>query len=193
MVKYSSFKPKPEMEHLQKHDPHLHDHWYYFGMAEASSNHAQLHARASSTWNQFELRLESANVAGKNFSFADRWDYEGDLLYRRWFSRFFSLVGGATTFGQEVSAMAGIGYILPMLVEAQAFVNHRGQLRLDLQKRFQWHRSVFTDVDFSWRPSQLGAHEYEYEVSLMYGPSWHWSAGLMLTNDSLGGGIQVRF
>ena len=32
-----------------------------------------------------------------------------------------------------------------------------------------------------------------FEVSLIYGPSWIWSAGLMLTNDSLGFGGQVQF
>ncbi len=193
VVKYSSYTPRKEIALWQKHDPHLHDHWYFYGMLEAASNHAQGFARASQTWNQFEFRIESANVVGKNFSFADRWDYEGDLFYRRWFNQFFNIIGGATSFGREYRATAGIGYKLPFLIESNLLVNHRGKFRLDLEKRFQWMKNIFTDVDFSWRPAQKGEHEAEFEVSLMYSPAWSLAVGLMVTNDSFGGGVQFQF
>ncbi len=140
-----------------------------------------------------EFRIESANVVGKNFSFADRWDYEGDLFYRRWFNQFFNIIGGATSFGREYRATAGIGYKLPFLIESNLLVNHRGKFRLDLEKRFQWMKNIFTDVDFSWRPAQKGEHEAEFEVSLMYSPAWSLAVGLMVTNDSFGGGVQFQF
>ena len=72
-------------------------------------------------------------------------------------------------------------------------ISHRGKFRLDLEKKFQWTRWLFSDVDFTWRPDQSGEHAAEIEVSLMYSTSWHWAAGLMLTNDSLGGGVEVQF
>ena len=193
VVKYLSYKPKPEMEHWQKHDHHLHDHVYFHGMLEASSNHAQAKLEVMQTWHQLEFRVESANIAGKNFSFKDRWDYEGDLFYRRWFGQYFSVVGGATSFGREYSAALGVGYILPFLIEANVFVTHRGKFRLDLEKRFQWAKWVFTDVDFTLRPDQKGEHMAEFEASFMFSPVWAWAAGLMVTNDSFGGGVQFQF
>ena len=193
VVKYSTYTPRPEIAHWQKHDPHLHDHWYFYGLAEAASNHAQAYLRLSQTWNQIEARVETANVAGKNFSFNDKWDHEGDLFYRRWFGRYFSILAGGTSFGEEETAAAGIGYILPFLVRTNLIVNHKGRFRLDVDKRFQWAKTVFSDVDFSWRPNQHGAHKAEFEVSLMYSPVWAWAAGLMVTNDSIGGGVQVQF
>ncbi len=194
-VKYSSFRPKAEIAHLQHHDPHLHDHWYTYGMAEAASNHAQAYFRLSQTWNQIDARVETRNTTGENFSFKEAWELEGDLLYRRWFNQFFNLAGGGTSFDGTESALAGLGYILPMLIESQVFINHRGKFRLDLEKRFQWTKTVFTDVDFTWRPEQAHqkSEDIEYEVSLMYSPAWAWAAGLMLTDNSLGAGVQVQF
>ena len=97
-----------------------------------------------------------------------------------------------------------MAYRLPLLIESQLLVNHRGKFRLDLEKKFQWMRSVFSDVDFTWRPSQvpdqadeqahhLISNNLEWEVSLMYGLHWSWALGLMLTDDSIGAGLQVQF
>jgi CopA family copper-resistance protein len=193
LVKYSSFVPQPEMAHSEKHDPHLHDHKYYYGKTEFSSNHGEVYLRGSDTWNQLEMRLEGANIDGKNFSYkGHEWDYEGDLFYRRWFGNWLNLIAGGTTYEEKVTGVLGVGYILPMMIHTNALVNHEGKFRLDVEKRFQWTKTIFSDVDFTWRPDQ-GGHEEEIEVSLMYAPSWRWSAGLMLTNDSLGGGVEFQF
>ncbi|MEW6055506.1 MAG: multicopper oxidase domain-containing protein [Bdellovibrionota bacterium] len=195
VVKYSSFTPKHEIAHIQHQDHHLHDPWYFYGNAEAASNHAQANFRFSQTWNEVEARLEGRNTAGKNLSFNEPWEVEGDLVYHRWFNQYFHLMGGGTVFDKKASAVAGIGYLLPMLIETHALVDHRGKFRFDVEKRFQWTKTIFTDADLVWRPNQahdLG-HDFEYEISLMYGPSWSWAAGLMLTDRNIGAGIQVQF
>lgn len=195
VVKYMSFTPKPEILEFQKTDPHLQDPWYFYGTAEAATNHAQAYLRLSQTWNQLETRFESRNTSGRNFSFEEEWELEGDLLYRRWFSQFFNLAAGGTSFDGRQSAIAGIGYILPMIIRTNVFINHEGKFRVGLEKRFQWAKTIFTDVDFTWRPNQarrLG-NDIEYEVSLMYSPAWSWAAGLMLTNENLGAGVQVQW
>ncbi|MBU6374366.1 MAG: multicopper oxidase domain-containing protein [Bdellovibrionales bacterium] len=195
VVKYSSFTPKPEIAHLQHQDHHLHDPWYAYGMLEAASNHGQAYLRLSQTWNQLEARIETRNSAGKNFSYTDEWEVEGDLFYRRWFGRFFNIVGGGTVFDKKPLGTVGVAYTLPLLFESQALVDHRGKFRLELERRFQWTRTIFTDADLTWRPDQ--GHEIgkdlEYEVSLMYSPVWSWSAGLMLTERNLGVGVTFQF
>jgi hypothetical protein len=104
-------------------------------------------------------------------------------------------MGGAIVFDDRVSGAAGVGYLLPFLIEMHVLVDHRGKFRLGAEKRFPWTKTVFSDVDVVWRPDQahdLGS-DFEYEASLMYGPSWHWAAGLMVTDNQVGGGVQVRF
>lgn len=194
VVKYSSFKPRPEILPFQKIDPHLHDHWYSYGTAEAATNHAQGYLRFSQTWNQLEARFESRNTTGKNFSFKEEWELEGDLLYRRWFSQFLNLAVGGTSFDGSQRAIAGIGFILPMIIRTNVFINHDGKFRIDLEKRFQWTKTIFSDVNFTWRPNQKRkSNDLEYEATLMYSPAWSWAAGLMRTNENLGAGIKVQF
>ncbi len=192
-VKYSSFIPDPQLSKHEKHDPHMEDQKYYYGKTEFSSNHGEAYFRGSSTWNQLEARIEGANTEGKHFSYkGHEWDYEGDIFYRRWFGNWLNVIAGGTSYQEKVTGVLGVGYKFPMLVETNWLINHEGKFRLDVEKRFQWTKTVFSDVDFSWRPDQ-GGHEEEIEVSLMYSPAWNWAAGLMLTNDSLGGGVEIKF
>lgn len=195
VVKYLSYAPKPEMAHYQKHDPHAHEHGYFYGSSELATNHARTYLRASQTRNQLEARLEARNTAGKSFSLGEPWDAEGDLFYRRWIDSYTSLIAGAVSFGGRGAGVLGVGVLLPMLIESQLLIDHRGHFRLDLEKRFQWTSRVFTDVDFTWRPAQVekAGHAAEFEISLMYAPAWSWAAGLMLTDDSFGAGVQLRY
>ncbi len=195
VVKYMSYTPRPEIAHIQHHDPHNHDHFYFYGTAEMATNHVQGEFRVSQTWDQYEARIETRNSKGSNFSFKEPWEVEGDLFYRRWFNQYFNLVGGGSYFNENPRATVGVSYLLPFLIESQLLVDHRGQFRIDVEKRFQWGRDVFTDVDFTWRPAQQGNVEspFEYEISLMYSPAWTWAAGLMLTDHAIGAGLQLQF
>ena len=194
VVKYSNYSLPSSMAAHEKHDHHLEDPWYTYGKLELSSNHAEGNFRVSQSWNEFQARVEGANIRGKNFSFNDKWDYEADLFYRRWIDKWLNLIVGGTSFGERLHGVVGVGYTLPFLVETNLLVNHDGQLRLDVERKFQWTKHFFTDVDLTWRPGdQGGEHKLEFEASLMYSPKWAWAAGLMLTNDSLGGGIEFQF
>ena len=182
VIRYKSLRMTPEQEHLDHHDHHLHDHPYWDVNLLAASNVAEGTFRLKRTWDQLELRGE-ARAHDKE------WEPEGDLFYRRYFSTFFNVVGGATSFGEHQRATVGAGYMLPMLIEVQGLVDHKGDFRLDLEKRFQWWKHVFSDVEFTFRTIE----KPEFTISLMYSPVWAFAAGLVLTEEKVGGGIQVRF
>lgn len=193
VVRYNDFKLTPEMKKNDKHDPHLHDHIYTYSMLEAATNHAQANFKLMRTWDELDLRIETAEIDGKNFSFGRDWETEGDLVYRRWFSRWLNVFGGGTLYHEEGFGTVGVGYILPMLIESAISVNHEGKFRFDVEKRFQWTKTLFTDAEFTWRPGWKGERDNEFEISLMYAPTWTWAAGLMATEKSLGAGLQVQF
>jgi hypothetical protein len=176
-----------------KDDPHLHDHLYTHTVLEGASNHAKAQFRLMRTWDELDLELETANIDGNNFSFGEDWETEGDLVYRRWFSNYFNVFGGGTLYDEEGYGTLGVGYILPLLFETAVSVSHEGKFRLNVEKRFQWTKNVFSDAEFTWRPQWGGERDTEFEVSLMYGPSWYWSAGLMFTEKSAGVGAQIQF
>lgn len=183
VVKYMSFVPSPEVSMHGKHDPHLHDHIYWDGSVEAASNHGKASFRLSKTWDTLELKGETREEKGGH------WEFEGDLFYRRWLSQYFNVVAGGTSFGEHQRAAVGASYMLPLMLEVQALIDHKGDLRGDLHRRFQWTGKIFTDAEFTFRQHE----KTEFEISLMYGPSWHWAAGLMVTEDRLGAGAQFRF
>lgn len=193
VIKYMSFKPSPEIEVHQKHDPHMHDHWYYTGSLEAATNRSQFSFMASQTWNEYLLKASSSNTSKRSFDMSDRWTFEGDALYRRWMDNYFNIMGGGTLFQSRGYAVLGIGYLLPLLVHSEVFVNHQGKFRLDFGKRLQWTSTVFSDAHVSFRPDWEENHDSEFEFSLMYGPQWNWAAGFMFTNESAGAGLQVKF
>ncbi|OQW51012.1 MAG: hypothetical protein A4S09_10785 [Proteobacteria bacterium SG_bin7] len=181
VVKYSSFSPTREIAEIQKHDPHLHDHTYYYGMIEAASNHVQGKFRASRTWDELDLRIETR----QDF----KWNGEGDFFFRHWTSQFFNFIFGATNFDKEERAVAGFGYTLPMLVKTNLLLDNHGKLRLDLEKKFQWTKYLFTDADVTFRDG----HNTEFEISWMYAADWNTSAGFKFTEDSIGFGFQYQF
>ncbi len=196
VVKYSNFTPIEEMKEYEALDHHMEDPWFPRSKVEVSSNHMQGNLRLQQSWNEVDLRFETANIEGKNFSynFKDEWDYEGDLFYRRWLSNWSNVIIGGTNYGEKFRGVVGIGHFLPMMIETNLLINHEGQIRIDVQRKFQWTKTVFTEIELTWRPgNQNGAHEVNLEASLMYSPRWSWAAGLMLTNDSVGGGIECQF
>lgn len=187
VVKYMSFTPKPEIAHIQHHDSHNHDHFYFYGMLEAATNHGQGRFRVSKTWDELSTKVEVRKTS--SWKEWDSWEAEGDLLYRHYFSQYFSVLGGGTKLEDVYRGMVGVGYVLPFLIETQLYVDHKGELRLDLEKRFQWTKSIFSDLDVTLRQKL----ESEFELTLMFSPSWNWAAGLMLTEKSFGAGLQVQF
>lgn len=181
VVTYSSFKRNPVMNQYQNLDPHLHDHNYFRGMVEGATNHAQAELYWLKTWDELELRAETRRDDG--------WDTEGDLFYKRWLSRFTHLIAGGTLVGRESAVVAGVGYQLPMLVESHVIIDQKARLRLNLEKRFQWTKYIYTDTEFTFRQRQTS----EFEISLMYQKQWNWSAGLMFTEKQIGAGFQYQF
>ncbi len=89
----------------------------------------------------------------------------------------------------KIFATAGVGYVLPMLIETDLLIDHEAKLRLDIEKRFQWTSTLFSEAEVTLRQDRKS----EFEISLMYGPSWAWSAGVMLTEDNVGIGLHYNF
>ncbi len=193
VVRYNDFKLTAEMAEHDKHDPHLHEHLYSHTQLEAANNHAKAQFRLMRTWDEVDLEIESAAIERENFNIGKNWETEGDLVYRRWFSKFFNVFGGGSLYHDEGFAVGGFGYTLPMLIESRVSINHEGRFRFDLEKRIQWTKTLFSDAEFTWRPGWDGEQDGEFEISLMYGPSWSWAAGLMFTEKSAGLGAQVQF
>lgn len=179
-LKYKSYQPKPEIQNHQAHDPHLHDHLYAYGAVDAFSNNAQAYFRMSQTWDELEARVEAGQEHG--------WQAEADLFFRRWLNSQTNIIMGGTFFEKEIRANLGLGYTLPLLIEATLLLDQEGEARVDLSKRFQWTSHFLSDVEFRFR-----THGTDFQSTLMYSPSWSWAAGLKVTSQTLGVGARLQF
>src|SRR5690606_7369842 len=177
VVRYNTYKPSPEQERLDRQDHHRHDRWYQTGSLQLGSHLLEGTYRLSQTRNEFELRAEARQGHSQ-------WEGEGDLFYRRWMSTYLNFIAGASTVHQETRGEWGVGYLLPLLIETKLLVDHKGQLRIDLEKKFQWTSHLFTEVEYIWR--QDPQFESEYAVSLMYANAWAWAGGITYTESNLG-------
>ncbi len=193
IIRYNDFKLTPEMQKHDRHDPHLHEHLYAHTVLEGATNQAKARFRLMRTWDELNLELESTKLDGRTLQLGKKWENEGDFAYRRWFSNFFHLFGGASLYHEKVFAVAGLGYVLPMLLETRVYLNHEGKIRLDLERQFQWTKNIFSRAEVKWRPDWGGDRDLEFDISLMYGPSWHWAAGFLFTERSVGIGAQLQF
>ena len=181
VIQYKGFTPSSEIQHWQKHDHHDADHWYYTGEFQGFTNQGQIFARASQTRNQLDARIETRRD--------DEWTAEGDVLARRWMSKYLNLFAGGTAYHREIRGAVGVSYILPLLIESSLYLDTKAKLRLDLDKRLQWTSHIFSDLELKLRDS----FEPEWSASLMYGFNWHWAIGAKATNSSVGAGLEARF
>lgn len=183
IVKYSSFKPIEKIAKIQKKDPHLHDPIFSRTKLETATNHAEAQLNLMNTWNEIEIRGEYRNE-GEN-----DWETEGDIFYKRWLNRNTHLITGGSLVENVNSLVVGLGYRLPFFIESNNLIDQKGRLRLDLEKRFQWTKQIYTKMEYTFRENQSS----EFEITLMYQEQWSWSAGLMLTEQSAGIGVEYQF
>ncbi len=182
VVKYSTFSPSATVAQHQKHDPHLHDHIYWKGSLEAATQMAAANFQLMRTWDSVSLTVESQEEDRK-------WKMEGDLLYRRWQGNYWNWIVGGTSFLEHQRGMIGVGVILPFLIEADVFVDHKADLRLQAEKKFQWTKNFLSEAKVNWREKE-GA---EWETNLLYQPSWHWGVGVFRNQEKWGLGAKIQF
>lgn len=194
VVSYESFKPKEEVAVHQKHDPHDHDHLYATSDVLAATNIVRASAKLSQSWQELELSAESLNTSKKPFSFNEKWETDLELMYKRFFAstNYFHLLGGAAYEHEKFYGQAGFFYILPLLVESKVLINHKGRFKLSVEKDFQWTKYISSQFEFVWKPNPIEGEKIEYLGTLMFANDWNWSAGLTLTQDSLGVGVRIR-
>ena len=185
IVSYKGYTPDPEIAAIQSQSPMFKDHLHLTSEVSFFTNHISLLAKGKRTWDDFEMRYENSSYDNLN-------EAEADLWYRRWFGKYFSLIAGGVYYAEymvdQSRASLGFGYILPFLIETNFLIDHRGEVRLDVEKRFQWTKFIFTDIEATFRKNAT-----DFEATLMYANSWTWAAGLMFSHDEVGAGLQMKF
>lgn len=193
VVKYASYKVPENIAKIESQDHHLHDHFYSAGSVSLASNRGEASLRFTRTWDEIDAKVEASNPSGRHFDFEDKWDAEAELFYRRWFGNYLSVMAGPTFHEDETVGRVGISYLLPLLIESRVLVGHTPDVEISLERRFQWTKTVFSEIEWTGRFGEGGAVDTEYVGSLMYGPAWAWSVGLVAWDRFVTAGAAFRF
>ena len=156
--------------------------WYSFGEVSAQSNIV-----SGKLWvenNKNELKLE--------FDYDYEKDHEIKVMYERRLSRFLGVyVGGKLERkvhdkSSENSMIAGLHYVLPLLIESELRVDSEGDLRFGLSSELQ----LTERLEFKW----VWNTEDEYRFDLAHEINKQINLVANFDSDSDAGiGIKVKF
>jgi CopA family copper-resistance protein len=129
-----------------------HDPWYAWFNVSLLSQMTEGSATAANTRNTFGVHWESGWKNG---------DHEAETFYSRYVNRFFSVFAGGYFTPERTVGIVGFNTLLPLLLEGRAWVNHRGEARLSLERALQ----------LTERLRLTGEVRYDTRES------WKWSVG----------------
>jgi FtsP/CotA-like multicopper oxidase with cupredoxin domain len=166
---------------------HAHDPWYFWGAASLQSHMSEGQLTLMNARNDFLLNWEIG------WEGVRKAEYEVEALYQRYFNANFQAFTGARFSHDpdvENRAVLGFNYRLPLLFWATASVDHEGDARLALSKRFQItsRLGVFSRAEYDTRT------EWEWSVGSDF--TIHKNLSLVTQYHSeygLGAGVLIRF
>jgi FtsP/CotA-like multicopper oxidase with cupredoxin domain len=153
-------------------------HWFYFGDFGIQSNFTSGELRAENTRNAVNLEYD--------------WDYdqehEIEVTYERYFTRFLELYIGAEFEKEEGEsesiAIAGVHYLLPLMIEADLRIDDEGHGRFGLGSELQLTDRTSVEWDINTDEEYRIQLEYEVNKSLSltanHDDQYDWGVGLEL-------------
>jgi len=197
IVHYEGSKRDPQLVEAKRKDkPYRFSDWYSWGMVSTQSNMVDGFFRLADVRNQFEVEWDN-NYTG---------EYDIEPQYLRNVTRFLDLfVGGEfdRNHDDEVTNHAtwGFRYVLPLLIDMEYRVDHRGSMQLEFETELQLtdrlEVSGVYELEFElenhWDYSDVSI-EHEYRVELEYRITKNFSLiGNYDSDHRGGGGARLRF
>jgi CopA family copper-resistance protein len=184
VVEYDNFEPSPEV--LAVRDQLYEDPWYFWGAGAGMSHMTEGGLILSNT------RSILASTWEIGWGQIDDTDYEVNLSYDYSFNRFASIFMGSQLTNEVLGnrGIFGVRYVLPMLVDAFAWVDSEGEFRFGATKSYPITQRLhaFGEVEFDtmsdWEWSTGLEYILDKNVSLI--GSYHSEFGA-------GGGLAIRF
>lgn len=165
------------------------DPWYFWGEADVLSNMTEGFLSLSNTRNIFTVQWEAG------WQKVDALDWEGTLMWDRYFNRFFTLFAGTDLLGygddlEEIRGVIGLSYLLPLNFETRAWVDSDVGARVTIDKEFQLTPRIclFNETQYDTHDlwEEKAGISYNLSKSIFLIGQWHSEYGF-------GGGLKVWF
>jgi len=186
VVEYDNFTPAPETAEVRH--KLFEDTPYFYGAGDFLSHMTEGAVELSS------IRYSGRAAWEIGWGEVEETEYEIDLTANYFHNRFLSLFVGAEVTNSEayddVRAIAGYRYPLPMLISTFGWVDSEGEFRFGLGKSYPItdRLHIFGEVEYDTR------NEYEWSAGLEYILNKQLSVtGNFHSEFGVGGGLTLRF
>ncbi|MGK0190123.1 MAG: FtsP/CotA-like multicopper oxidase with cupredoxin domain, partial [Verrucomicrobiales bacterium] len=187
VVRYDGYHADPATAAIA--DKTYKQHTYFFGQADALSNMTQGSLMLSNLRNDLSLSWEAGweNVEGTT--------WESEITYGRYLNRFLTVFGGAYLEGvdstrEDIRAIVGLDYTLPLNLHAAAWVDNEGEARVTFEREIMLapRLGIFGEAEYD----TLEGWSYQSGASYLINKNFSATA-LWDTNYGVGGGVSIRF
>ncbi len=195
LIKYKGFeRPQDLVDSEKKHSPMMiHDNSPFVGgRVGLWTNHAETNVRINAGRYEVEMNLELEDYDPKTF--------EAEAYFKRFLTRYFAVMTGVEYTDEELSAIFGVQWTLPMQIEMTGYMNTRGQAVIKLKKEFPLTGRIYFIPEGQVRFERSFARaDWEVSTKLMYRISKRWEIGPYYRFDgkershSIGFGLQWNF
>ena len=190
MARVVHYEDAPMPSHMQAMPTNLfsnpHDPLFFFGEGTALSNMTDGFVTLQNNRNALTATWE---VGWEN---VEKTGHEIDLTYDRYLGNFASVFAGAELTNGEAGdrGIFGVRYLLPLMIQSQAWVDTEGDFRVSLSQSIALtpRLAVFGGVEYDTLTRWEGVTGLEYVLGKRFSlvGQWHSEYGL-------GGGFSFRF
>lgn len=192
LVKYEGFKrPDDLIAQEREWGPRLTHDNDAFGRGEIFFGTGNVEVNLGINAGRYEVELELE---------IDQYDLdnlEADLLFKRYFSKYLSVILGAEYDESSIYGLFGVQYMLPLNVEMQGYVRSDGMVVVKLKKEIPLTSRLALELEptFEYLNNEL---DFEMEAGLNYAFSERWEAGVTYgysedDGHSVSFGIRFKF
>lgn len=146
-------KELEESRHLLYQEP-----WYLTANAHVLSQMTEGEVRYSNSKNSFQADWE---VGWQN---VDTTEYEVNVIYQRYFNRYFSGFAGITFEHGDERGIFGGNYLLPLSFESEWRVDTEGEFRITIEQEIQLTNAVNAYAEFQYDTES----EEEWQTGVNY-------------------------
>ncbi len=147
------------------------DTWFWGGEVGVYSNFSEVQFRGTGGRYEVELKMEMLDYDPETF--------EAEAVFKRYMNKYFAILAGAEYHDENLAAIAGFEWTMPMQVEMQAYTTTSGEVVVKLSKEIpitgRLHFDPAAQVRFSENFSKT---ETELEAFLRYQLNERWETGV---------------
>ena len=175
IIKYRGTEQSPELMASAKKHKHkfTHDNSAFTSLKLGLfTNHADLMAKVNKGRYEIKLKLELDDY--------DKDTFEADLLFKRYLTKYFSLMAGVEYEDEELEGLLGLSYMLPLQIKTHIYATSGKKVVVELEKHIpiSSRLELVPEAKYEYSTEDEEESFWELESTLLYKLTSQWDVGV---------------